>query len=616
MTNRANSPPTFLKLASQAIVPFINGCAKSVGQRQRLMTQKAIDYFGPPIAQAWQDWVAQLRAEEIHASLRQVGELSAENARREVTGALSRFATATPQDQEAAIDYLSAIPAAVARYVPRDLSEISLPWSLDRVQSFLGFLPIHVPPFQAGSTLANTSYRLTEVLGSGEMGVVYRLENPADPGQPRAVKFCLDNVLVGALVHEREHLNRLLTLGLARWSAGLARLYSYNLDAPIPFLVYEFCRGNDLTTEVRKVRRETGLGFTPELALELVMQVAGALAFVHGRGLVYCDLKPSNILIQKFGALNDESEQALEEGTSAGRQSAFRIKLTDFGTTAVTAGQVAQTCPISSREGAPLISAATHVRLLHGSNTSMYMSIEQRRGDQPEPHHDLYSLGVLWYQILVGDVTREIHPGWAEELISEYRAPRKHVEVMQRCLGYYKRRPADAADLLRLLQPLTQPEAVEMEAQSRSVSHVSERLRKLDERFARTGGMLSTPAPTSDGHRPQSGGKVGPTARPTTTAVPSRVTTEVLPKNAETIEPETLWAQETRILTAGVVPEAGGSPAQINRDAELTRLKRLLSEQLRRRAYQQARETVDVLLHLDPSDQTVVQARVFLAQQH
>jgi len=102
-------------------------------------------------------------------------------------------------------------------------------------------LPIHVPPFSVGSSLVNTPYRLTQFLGGSELGSVYRIANTSDARQQRIVKFCLDNAQVGALAQEREHLNRLLTLGLARWSAGLARLYSYNLDTPIPYLVYEFC---------------------------------------------------------------------------------------------------------------------------------------------------------------------------------------------------------------------------------------------------------------------------------------------------------------------------------------------------------------------------------------
>jgi hypothetical protein len=63
------------------------------------------------------------------------------------------------------------------------------------------------------------------------------------------------------------------------------------------------------------------------------------------------------------------------------------------------------------------------------------------------------------------------------------------------------------------------------------------------------------------------------------------------------------------------VPAPGASPAQINRDAELIRLKRLLSDQLQQRAFQEARETLEVLLQLHPRDSELQQARDFLAQQ-
>jgi D-alanyl-D-alanine carboxypeptidase len=51
------------------------------------------------------------------------------------------------------------------------------------------------------------------------------------------------------------------------------------------------------------------------------------------------------------------------------------------------------------------------------------MAPEQRRGAPPDPRHDLYSLGVMWYQLLCGDVSRELHPGWPDELIEEFHTP-------------------------------------------------------------------------------------------------------------------------------------------------------------------------------------------------
>ena len=68
-------------------------------------------------------------------------------------------------------------------------------------------------------------------------------------------------------------------------------------------------------------------------------------------------------------------------------------------------------------------------------------------------------------------------------------------------------------------------------------------------------------------------------------------------------------------MARAFVPAPGASPAQISRDAELARLKRLLSDQLLERDYQHARETLEVLLHLHARDPEVQQAWAFLAQQ-
>src|SRR5262249_31426326 len=93
------------------------------------------------------------------------------------------------------------------------------------------------------------------------------------------------------------------------------------------------------------------------------------------------------------------------------------------------------------------------ISLFRGSGTPLYMSPEQRRGDQPDPRHDLYSLGVMWYQLLVGDVTRELHPGWPDELTEEFQVPPEHIDIIQRCVGYFKKRRANGAELLAMLRP-------------------------------------------------------------------------------------------------------------------------------------------------------------------
>src|SRR5204863_1632924 len=71
-----------------------------------------------------------------------------------------------------------------------------------------------------------------------------------------------------------------------------------------------------------------------------------------------------------------------------------------------------------------------------------------RRGQPPDPRHDLYSLGVMWYQLLVGDVSRELHPGWAKELAVRFSVPRAHINLIDTCVGWFEERPKNAGELL------------------------------------------------------------------------------------------------------------------------------------------------------------------------
>src|SRR5205814_315879 len=79
------------------------------------------------------------------------------------------------------------------------------------------------------------------------------------------------------------------------------------------------------------------------------------------------------------------------------------------------------------------------------------------RGAPPDPRHDLYSLGVMWFQLLAGDVSRELHPGWAKELAVRYRVPRAYIDLIDRCVGWVEERPRHAGELLPLLKALREP---------------------------------------------------------------------------------------------------------------------------------------------------------------
>jgi serine/threonine protein kinase len=212
------------------------------------------------------------------------------------------------------------------------------------------------------------------------------------------------------------------------WSPRLVRLYGYELGHQTPFLVYEHVPGGDLVRWLAAHQARTGRGPTPAEVLEWIIQVAEALAFAHERGLVHRDLKPANVLVA------DKT-----------------IKLADFGIGGVAARQAAQVSRIGTGVASQL-SPAEQASLFRGAGTPLYMSPEQRRGADPDPRHDLYSLGVMWYQLLVGDVTREMGHGWADELVEDHAVPAGHVEAIKKCVGLFKHRPENAGKLLEVLR--------------------------------------------------------------------------------------------------------------------------------------------------------------------
>jgi hypothetical protein len=438
----ARSP--LLQLAVEAVIPVLGGCAGAlaggpegglVGVAAGQAAEKAINFFGARIVNKWLEWLRGKPRATRAAVLEQLAEVLPEVARSEVRAALEQQAgQGSSADRQAASDYLSAIPGSVRRSLlsERGRGGRTLPpaISLDDPFSLLQLLPTDLPPYPAPSALPGTDYRLEELIGSGGFGAVYRASGSSLQHLPLAIKFCLDRALVPALQQERANLERLMKAGGESWSPRLVRLYGYDLEHRTPYLVYEYVSGGDLARWLA-ARQAKGDELMPGEVLELIVQVAEALAFAHERGLVHRDLKPANVL--------------MADGT---------IKLADFGIGGLVARQAVQASRIGTGAVSRL-SPAEQASLFRGAGTPLYMSKEQREGKAPDPRHDLYSLGVLWYQLLIGDVTGELHPGWADELLEDHAVPPEHVELLRTCVGVLKKRPEHAGQLLELLRQKT-----------------------------------------------------------------------------------------------------------------------------------------------------------------
>lgn len=213
----------------------------------------------------------------------------------------------------------------------------------------------------APGTRLGERYVLEQRLAGGGMGEVWR-SHDALLGRPVAVK-----VPRPAFAADPEFRDRLLTE--ARHAAsvvhpGIAAVYDVDAGDDVPYLVLELVEGRPLS---QLLAQEGPL--PPERARHLVCQVATALAVAHGGGLVHRDIKPSNLLVT-----DDDT-----------------VKVTDFG----------------------IARAADHAattRIGFVTGTAQYLSPEQAGGASASPASDMYALGVVAYECLVGQRPFEGEP--------------------------------------------------------------------------------------------------------------------------------------------------------------------------------------------------------------
>jgi len=200
-------------------------------------------------------------------------------------------------------------------------------------------------------------YRIVRFLGAGAMGEVYLADDPhierrlaiktvrLEGGRPQDIEDRKKRLL-----REARAAGRLL-------HPNVVTLFDTGEEGGLLFLAFEFVEGCDLAS-----RLETGEPPTLREVLRITRQVAEALDYAHRQGIVHRDIKPSNILIDTGG----------------------HVKVADFGIAKV-AGQNTELTIAGSVMGSP-----------------QYLSPEQIRGDELDGRSDVFSLGVVLYELLSG----------------------------------------------------------------------------------------------------------------------------------------------------------------------------------------------------------------------
>ncbi|HEU5458858.1 MAG TPA: serine/threonine-protein kinase, partial [Pyrinomonadaceae bacterium] len=212
---------------------------------------------------------------------------------------------------------------------------------------------------------AISHYRILRKLGEGGMGVVYLAEDTV-LGRQVAIKTLTDGAL--GRQHFRTRFLREARAVSALSHANIATIYDYG-ETPEghPYIVMEFVQGQTLADLINENK------LTLERAVEIIIDVAGALGEAHRNGIVHRDIKPSNIAINQSG----------------------QVKVLDFG----LAKQLERN---SADNPDAQLCANTQTREGLMIGTPMYVSPEQALGIPVDARSDLFSLGSVLYECLTG----------------------------------------------------------------------------------------------------------------------------------------------------------------------------------------------------------------------
>ena len=228
-------------------------------------------------------------------------------------------------------------------------------------------------PEWLGKTIGRV--RIDKLLARGGMAEVY-LGSHLTLDRPVAIKLLHSYIEEDPLLLERFQREAKVVAGLRH--SNIVQIFDFDTTDGHPYIVMEYLKGPTLATYLRHMHQRKKRLPSHQVA-RLLKGLTAALDYAHGQGVIHRDVKPGNILLH-----NNTDDIPLDKPLT----NDVEAVITDFGLVRI-------------------MNAATQTASGFISGTPAYMSPEQARGDQIDHRTDIYSLGVVLYEMLAGRVPFE-----------------------------------------------------------------------------------------------------------------------------------------------------------------------------------------------------------------